>query len=127
MDRVPRPAPSRLIETRTEGAVVRLVDHDPGGCLALAVAGALLSGPGQSGWKRSPYEVDSEPSRRRPNWVGWRRPTTSSSRVRAGEEVGLESFQLFASRDLLTRAALDRMLGGLSTRRYRAGLEPVGK
>lgn len=38
-----------------------------------------------------------------------------------------ESYCLFASRDLLTEAALDRMLNGLSTRRYRAGLEPVGK
>ena len=47
MNRLPRPTPSRLIETRTEGAVVRLIDQDSGGCPAVAVAGALLSGPGQ--------------------------------------------------------------------------------
>jgi transposase-like protein len=41
-------------------------------------------------------------------------------------EGELESFRFFASRDLLTQAALDRMLAGLATRRYRAGLEPVG-
>jgi putative transposase len=40
--------------------------------------------------------------------------------------VELESFRFFASRDLLTQAALDRMLARLSTRRYGAGLEPVG-
>lgn len=38
----------------------------------------------------------------------------------------LESFRFFASRDLLTQASLDRMLNGLATRRYRAGLEAVG-
>ena len=48
------------------------------------------------------------------------------ARTKAGGEVELESFRFFASRDLLTQAALDRMLARLSTRRYRAGLEPVG-
>jgi transposase-like protein len=48
------------------------------------------------------------------------------ARTKAGEELDLESFRFFASRDLLTQAALDRMLARLSTRRYGAGLEPVG-
>ncbi len=48
------------------------------------------------------------------------------ARTKAGEEVELESYRLFASRDLLTQAALDRMLARLSTGRYRAGLEPMG-
>lgn len=48
------------------------------------------------------------------------------ARTKGGEEVELDSFRFFASRDLLTQAALDRMLARLSTRRYRAGLEPVG-
>jgi hypothetical protein len=38
------------------------------------------------------------------------------------EEVELRTFRTFAS-----DAALGRMLAGLSTRRYSAGLEPVGQ
>lgn len=56
--------------------------------------------------------------------VGVKKPR---ARTKAAEEVELESYRFFASRDLLTQAALDRMLNGLATRRYRAGLEPVGK
>jgi transposase-like protein len=41
-------------------------------------------------------------------------------------EVSVPAYDLFASRDLLNRMALERMLAGLSTRRYPAGLEPVG-
>ncbi len=48
------------------------------------------------------------------------------ARTKAGKEVELKSYELFASRDLLTQAALDRMLAGLSSRKYRKGLEPVG-
>ena len=55
--------------------------------------------------------------------VGVKKPR---ARSKAAGEVELESFNFFASRDLLTQAALDRMLNGLATRRYGAGLEPVG-
>ena len=48
-------------------------------------------------------------------------------RTTAGEEVELTTYRVFSSRDLLREVALGRMLAGLSTRRYRAGLEPVGK
>lgn len=51
--------------------------------------------------------------------VGVKKPR---ARTKAGEEGELESFRYFASRDLLTQAALDRMLNGLATRRYGAGL-----
>jgi transposase-like protein len=44
----------------------------------------------------------------------------------SGTEVALPSFEVFAGRDLLDEIALGRMLAGLSTRRYRAGAEPVG-
>ncbi len=53
--------------------------------------------------------------------------TKPRARTKAAEDVELESYRFFASRDLLTQAALDRMLNGLATRRYRAGLESVGK
>jgi len=61
--------------------------------------------------------------------LGGRRIVVSKPRVRttAGEEVELRSYRTFASRNLLTEAALARMLAGLSSRRYAAGLEPIGE
>ncbi len=60
--------------------------------------------------------------------LGGRLVKVDRPRVRStdGNEVGLRTHRVFADRDLLTEAALGRMLAGLSTRRYRAGLEPVG-
>ncbi len=60
--------------------------------------------------------------------LGGRRVEVRRPRARhlAGGEVELETYRLFNGRDLLTQAALDRMLAGLSTRRYLAGLEPLG-
>lgn len=60
--------------------------------------------------------------------LGGRRVAVSKPRVRAtqGEELELRTYRAFAGRELLTEAALGRMLAGLSTRRYGAGLEPVG-
>ena len=49
------------------------------------------------------------------------------ARTKAGEEVELASYRLFSSRDPLTQAARDRMLAGLSSSRYLAGLEPLGR
>jgi hypothetical protein len=55
--------------------------------------------------------------------VGVQKPR---ARTKAGAEVELESFRFFASRDLLTQAALDRMLARLSTRRY-GGVTGTGR
>jgi putative transposase len=41
-------------------------------------------------------------------------------------ELAVPSYELFSSTEILGRMAMDRMLGGLSTRRYPVGLEPVG-
>ena len=38
----------------------------------------------------------------------------------------MPTYQAFASTELLDQLALERMLAKLSTRRYPAGLEPVG-
>lgn len=38
----------------------------------------------------------------------------------------MPSYEVFNGTELLGRMALERMLGGLSTRRYPMGLEPVG-
>jgi transposase-like protein len=40
--------------------------------------------------------------------------------------LAVPSYELFSSTEILGRMAMDRMLGGLSTRRYPVGLEPVG-
>ncbi len=60
--------------------------------------------------------------------LGGRRVQVDKPRVRSvdNEEVELRTFHTFAGRDLLSAAALERMLAGLSTRRYPAGLEPMG-
>ena len=50
-------------------------------------------------------------------------------RVRAADgagEIPIPTWQAFTGTELLDRLALERMLAKLSTRRYRAGLEPVG-
>jgi putative transposase len=61
--------------------------------------------------------------------LGGRRVPIQRPRVRAADgsaEVPVPAYELFASRDLLAGMAVDRMLAGLSTRRYGVGLEPVG-
>jgi putative transposase len=57
--------------------------------------------------------------------LGVRRPRVRSTGEDA-HEVPLESYTAFTSTDLLAEGIVARMLAGLSTRRYPAGLEPVG-
>jgi transposase-like protein len=62
--------------------------------------------------------------------VGGRRVPVARPRVRAADgsgELPVASYELFSSTEVLGRMALERMLAGLSTRRYGAGLEPVGE
>jgi len=61
--------------------------------------------------------------------LGGRRVRMRRPRVRSADgtrEVAVPSYQAFAATDLLDQLALERMLAKLSTRRYPAGLEPVG-
>jgi putative transposase len=58
--------------------------------------------------------------------LGVRRPRVRSTGTDA-HEVQLESYAAFTSTDLLAEGVVARMLAGLSTRRYPAGLEPVGE
>jgi transposase-like protein len=60
--------------------------------------------------------------------LGGRRVAVSRPRVRSveGTEVHLESYDTFASTDLLTAQTVAAMMTGLSTRRYERALEPVG-
>jgi putative transposase len=61
--------------------------------------------------------------------LGGRRVAVKRPRVRAADgsgELPVAAYELFSGTELLGRLALERMLGGLSTRRYPVGLEPVG-
>src|SRR5205823_3189539 len=61
--------------------------------------------------------------------LGGRRVPVSRPRVRSADgshEVVVPTYEHFADDDLLGTMAWERMLAGLSTRRYRVGLEPVG-
>ncbi len=61
--------------------------------------------------------------------LGGRRVPVRRPRVRSADgtaEVAVPAYDLFASTELLGAMALQRMMAKLSTRRYSAGLEPVG-
>jgi putative transposase len=62
--------------------------------------------------------------------LGGRRVPVTRPRVRAAGgsgELHLPSYDLFSSTEVLGQMALEKMLAGLSSRRYRAGLEPAGQ
>ena len=62
--------------------------------------------------------------------LGGRRVPVERPRVRAAGGAGelpVPAYELFSSTELLGKMAMERMLGGLSTRRYGVGLEPVGE
>jgi transposase-like protein len=86
----------------------------------------LAGAKGKHDADRRAYRHGREP---RQVTLGGRRVQVNKPRVRSvdDEEMELRTFRTFATRDLLNEAALGRMLAGLSTRRYSAGLEPVGK
>jgi transposase-like protein len=61
--------------------------------------------------------------------LGGRRVAVERPRVRSADgraEVQLATYEYFADRDPLSRSVLERMLAGVSTRRYRRTQEPVG-
>ncbi len=62
--------------------------------------------------------------------LGGRRVGVQRPRVRAADgsgEMEVPAYELFSSTEVLGRMAMERMLAGLSTRRYGVGLEPVGQ
>jgi len=61
--------------------------------------------------------------------LGGRTVPVRRPRVRSADgtaEVAVPAYELFSSTELLGEMALERMMAKLSTRRYGAGLEPVG-
>jgi putative transposase len=62
--------------------------------------------------------------------LGGRRVEVSRPRMRTVDdehELPVQSYEYFADRDPLTRAVMDRMLAGVSTRKYAQVGEPVGE
>jgi putative transposase len=62
--------------------------------------------------------------------LGGRRVQVRRPRMRTADderELPVESYEYFADRDPLTRAVMDRMLAGVSTRRFADVGEPVGE
>jgi len=62
--------------------------------------------------------------------LGGRRVPVSRPRMRSADdehELPVRSYEYFADRDPLTRAVMDRMLAGVSTRKYKVVGEPVGE
>ena len=61
--------------------------------------------------------------------LGGRRIPVARPRVRSADgsgELHLPSYDLFSSTEILGQMAMEKMLAGLSSRRYCAGLEPAG-
>ncbi len=111
------------------------------GLLALAVGAGLqvleavleqnaadLAGPkGRHDPERSAVRHGHEDGR---VTLGGRAVRVRRPRVRTADgsgELSLASYEHFASSELLGRLAMEKMLAKISTRRYSAGLEPVGK
>jgi putative transposase len=62
--------------------------------------------------------------------LGGRRIPVSRPRMRTADdrhELPVSSYEYFADRDPLTRAVMDRMLAGVSTRKYQVVGEPIGE
>ena len=62
--------------------------------------------------------------------LGGRRVRVRRPRMRSADEereLALATYEHFADRDPLTRAVMDRMLAGVSTRKFAGVGEPVGE
>jgi putative transposase len=87
----------------------------------------LVGATGRHSPQRTAVRHGSEPGQ---VTLGGRRVRVRRPRVRTADgtrEVAVPAYQAFASTELLGELALERMLAKLSTRRYAAGLEPVGE
>ena len=125
---------------RVTVAVAELASAAREGLLALAVGtglqvleimlaedvARLVGAKGRHLPERSAVRHGSEPGQ---VTLGGRRVRVRRPRVRTADgtrEVVVPTYQAFAATDLLDQLAVERTLAKLSTRRYRAGPEPVG-
>lgn len=137
----PDPMP---VEVAVPGQVIvsmgEIAESAKEGLLALAVGTGLqvmaamfdadvarLCGPdGKHNPKRAGYRHGTEAGS---VTLGGRRLPVTRPRVRAADgsgELHLPSYGLFSSTEILGQLALEKMLAGLSSRRYVRGLEPAG-
>jgi putative transposase len=90
-------------------------------------AGRLCGPQGRHNPARAGYRHGSEAGS---VTLGGRRVPVTRPRVRAADgsgELRLPSYDLFSSTEILGQLAMEKMLAGLSSRRYPAGLEPAGQ
>ena len=90
-------------------------------------AGRLCGPDGKHSPDRAGYRHGSEAGS---VTLGGRRIPVTRPRARAADgsgELHLPSYDLFSSTEILGRLALEKMLAGLSSRRYGHGLEPAGQ
>jgi len=133
-------APAMVVPEHVTVALSEIAADVGEGLLALAVGAGLqvmhamfaenaaqLCGPkGQHDPDRAGYRHGTEAGS---VTLGGRRVPVQRPRVRAADgsgELALPAYELFSSTEVLAQMAMARMLAGLSTRRYRVGLEPVG-
>jgi transposase-like protein len=122
-------------------AMAEVAEHMQEGLLALAVGAGLqvmaammeadvteLAGPkGRHDPARTAVRHGQESGS---VTLGGRRVPVDRPRVRAADRSGelpVATYELFSSTEVLGRMAMEKMLAGLSTRRYPLGLEPVGQ
>jgi putative transposase len=136
-----QPVGATALPERVSVAMAEIAENMQEGLLALAVGAGLqvmaalmeadvsaLAGPkGKHDAGRTAVRHGRE---RGSVTLGGRRVPVTRPRVRAADGAGelpIPSYQLFTSTEILGRMAMEKMLAGLSTRRYPVGLEPVGE
>jgi putative transposase len=132
--------PALVLPERVTIALAELAGAAREGLLALAVGTGIgvldellaadverLVGPkGRHNPQRAAVRHGTQPGK---VTLGGRRVRLDRPRVRTVDgtaEVSLPAWEAFATTELLDQLTLERMLAKLSTRRYQAGLEPVG-
>jgi putative transposase len=130
----------RVLPERVSVAMVEIAENIHEGLLALAVGAGLqvmaalmdadVTVSAGSKGKHDRARTAVRHGRERGSvTLGGRRVPVSRPRVRAADgsgELSVPSYELFTSTEILGRMAMEKMLAGLSTRRYPIGLEPVG-
>ena len=134
-------ASAPAILERVSVAMAEIAENMQEGLLALAVGAGLqvmqalmeadvteLAGPkGRHDGARTAVRHGRE---RGSVTLGGRRVPVTRPRVRAADgsgELPVASYELFTSTEILGKMAMEKILAGLSTRRYAVGLEPVGQ
>ena len=129
------------IPERVRVAMAEIAENMHEGLLALAVGAGLqvmqalmdtdvttLAGPKG---RHNPGRTAVRHGRERGSvTLGGRRVPITRPRVRAADgpgELPVPSYELFTSTEILGKLAMEKMLAGLSARRYPVGLEPVGE